>query len=112
MTYDNARLCEALLRAGAVLGDTRSRATGLRTLDFYESVVFEDGTFVPIGNDGWYPRGGTRARFEQQPLEAAAMVDAALAAYAATGDVHGYTASPSIAVRLVLRPQHARRVCW
>ena len=41
---------------------------------------------MPIGNDGWYPRGGVRARFGQQPLEAAAMVGAALAALAATGD--------------------------
>ncbi len=58
---------------------------GLRTLDFYESVVLEAGVFVPIGNDGWYARGGPRARFGQQPLEAAAMVDACLEAYGLTG---------------------------
>ncbi len=44
-------------------------------LAFYAGIVIENGMFVPIGNDGWYPRGGTRARFGQQPLEAAAMVD-------------------------------------
>ena len=55
-------------------------------LDFYARVVVEDGTFVPIGNDGWYPRGGVRARFGQQPLEAAALVAAALAALGATGE--------------------------
>ncbi len=86
MTYDNARLCEALIRAGAVLGDYALLRDGLAMLDFYASVVIEDGTFVPIGNDGWYPRGGVRARFGQQPLEAAALVAAALAAYAATGE--------------------------
>jgi len=84
MTYDNARLPEALLRAGAVLEDASFVDAGLRTLAFYERVTIEDGTFVPIGNDGWYRRGGTRARFGQQPLEAAAMVDAELAAFAAT----------------------------
>ncbi len=86
MTYDNARLPEALLRIGTVLDDPAYSALGLRTLAFYESVVMEDGIFVPIGNAGWYRRGGTRARFDQQPLEAASLVDAALAAAAATGD--------------------------
>jgi hypothetical protein len=88
MLYDNARLSEALLRGAVALGDRRLAETGLRTLAFYESVVFEGDQFVPIGNDGWHRRGGHRARFDQQPLEAAAMVDAELAAYAATGDEH------------------------
>jgi hypothetical protein len=86
MTYDNARLCEALIRAGTVLGDHSLLRDGLAMLDFYAAVVVEDGMFVPIGNDGWYPRGGERARFGQQPLEAAALVSAALAASDATGD--------------------------
>lgn len=86
MTYDNGRLCEVLIRAGMVLGDHALVREGTEMLDFYASVAVEDGMFVPIGNDGWYPRGGTRARFGQQPLEAAAMVSAALAAHAATGD--------------------------
>jgi hypothetical protein len=86
MTYDNARLSEAALRAGAALGDATLVETGLATLAFYESVVFEGERFVPIGNRGWYRRGEVRARYDQQPLEAAAMVDAELAAHAATGD--------------------------
>ena len=86
LTYDNARLPEAMIRIGTVLADSRLAEIGLRTLRFYESIVIEDGLFVPIGNDGWYPRGGRRARFAQQPLEAAALVDCALAAEAYTGD--------------------------
>ena len=86
LTYDNARLPEALLRIGMVLDDSRYVALGARTFAFYESVVVEDGIFVPIGNDGWYRRGGVRARHGQQPLEATALVDAAHAARAATGD--------------------------
>jgi hypothetical protein len=78
MTYDNARLCEVLLRAGDALDDEQAMRLGMRTLRFYESVVFENGVFIPIGNDGWYVRGGKRARYDQQPLEAAAMVDAEL----------------------------------
>jgi hypothetical protein len=86
MTYDNGRLCEALIRAGIVLGDHALVREGIEMLAFYAGIVVEDGMFVPIGNEGWYARGGRRARFGQQPLEAAALVSAALAAHSATGD--------------------------
>jgi hypothetical protein len=86
MTYDNARLPEALIRAGQALGDQALTDAGLRMLSFYAGVVIEGGMFVPVGNNGWYPRGGTKARYGQQPIEAAGMIDASLAAYAATDD--------------------------
>ncbi len=86
LTYDNARLPEAMLRAGLALRDDELVAIGLRTFGFYERTTVEHGIFVPIGNDGWYRRGGPRARYGQQPLEAAALIDAALAAREATGD--------------------------
>ena len=41
---------------------------------------------VPIGNRGFYPRGGERARFDQQPIEAHGMVSACMEAYRTTGD--------------------------
>lgn len=85
MTYDNARLPEALLRAGRALDDPAMLEAGRVTLEFLERTVFEDGIFVPIGNDGWFPRGGRRARFAQQPLEASAMMDAEIAAFDAFG---------------------------
>jgi hypothetical protein len=86
MTYDNARLPEAMLRAGDALDDVRLIEIARVTLAFLERTVFENGIFVPIGNDGWYRRGGPRARFAQQPLEAAAMVDVELAAFDAFGN--------------------------
>ncbi|MFN2461510.1 MAG: hypothetical protein ABR591_12625 [Candidatus Velthaea sp.] len=86
MTYDNARLPEALIRGGAALGAEPLTEVGLDLLDFYASVVIENGMFVPVGNDGWLTRGGTKARYGQQPLEAAAMIDASLAALDVTGD--------------------------
>jgi hypothetical protein len=84
MTYDNARLPEAMIRAGAALGDKNLTSIGLRSFAFYKRVTIENGTFVPIGNEGWYPRGGPRAYYSQQPLEAVSLVDAALAAHEAT----------------------------
>lgn len=86
MTYDNARLCEALLLGGMVLHRQEWVEAGLRTFSFYTSITIENGIYVPIGNDGWYFRGGPRARYGQQPLEAAALVDAAAAAAEAGDD--------------------------
>jgi hypothetical protein len=86
MTYDNARLSEAMLRAGLTLQDDELLAIGLRTFQFYTKITVEDGVFVPIGNEGWFHRGGARPRYCQQPLEAVSLVDAALVAFDATGD--------------------------
>jgi hypothetical protein len=97
MTYDNARLPEALIRAGQALAEPRYAQAGVAALAFYESVTLEGGVFVPIGNAGWYPRGGPRARYAQQPLEASAMVDAELAAFDFTGDA-GHFATAELAL--------------
>ncbi len=91
MSYDNARLPEAMIRAAGVLAEPRFREAGLSSLAFCERVTIEDGIYVPIGNDGWYHRDGRRARYAQQPLEAYAMVDAELAAFDLTGDARHYT---------------------
>ena len=86
LTYDNARMPEAMLRAGLTLRDDELIAIGLRTFEFLERVTVEDGVFVPVGNEGWYQRGGVKPKYSQQPLEAVAMIDAALMGFDATGD--------------------------
>lgn len=45
---------------------------------------------MPIGNQGFFPRGGQKARFDQQPVEACAMVSACLEAQRVTGDDRWY----------------------
>lgn len=84
MTYDNARLPEALLRAGRALDERAWIDAGLAMLAFLDDATNERGVFAPVGNAGWWRRGGVKARFGQQPLEAAAMIDAALVAHALT----------------------------
>ena len=97
MTYDNARLPEAMLRSGLTLRDDELIAIGLRTFHFYEGVTIENGIYVPVGNEGWYRRGGVKPRYCQQPLEGVAMVDAALVAYDATADpAHRTTAQVAL----------------
>ena len=46
----------------------------------------ENDHFVPIGSRGFYRRGGEKARFDQQPVEAGGAVSACLEAYRATGE--------------------------
>lgn len=86
MTYENAVLPQALICAGRVLGRRACLEDGLEALRFLCAATFPGGTFRPVGNRGWYPRGGRPAAFDQQPLEAAATVEACLEAYRATGD--------------------------
>ena len=86
LTYDNARLPQALLLSGQWLSDREMLQTGLRALDWLKQVQTDakGGHFAAIGNHGWFPRGGSKARFDQQPIEAAAMVDACIEAFNCT----------------------------
>jgi len=91
VTYSNAKLPHALLVSGHDMGDNEVTQIGMRSLSWLAAVQsLEGGHFVPIGNDGFYRRGGRRARFDQQPIEAHAMVSACLEAYRLTGDRHWY----------------------
>jgi hypothetical protein len=88
LTYENALLPHALIVAGRRLGGTNVRRVGLAVLDWLIGAqTAVGGRFSPIGNDGWWERGGTRARFAQQPIEATATILAAACAYDATGDL-------------------------
>ncbi|MFQ5889652.1 MAG: glycosyltransferase [Gemmatimonadota bacterium] len=85
LTYANAKLPHALLVAGARLCEEDMTQAGLEALDWLTDVQRgEAGQFVPIGTHGFYRRGGGRARFDQQPLEAQATVSACLAAHRVT----------------------------
>jgi uncharacterized protein YyaL (SSP411 family) len=85
LTYDNARLPQALFLAYSLVRKQEFLEVAEQSMDFLLRTQMLDGVFVPIGNDGWYKRGGKRPLYDQQPLEAAAMVDAAVEGYNATG---------------------------
>lgn len=91
LTYDNAKLAHALLLSGRATGQPAVFEQGLQALRWLVEVqTSENGHFRPIGNNGFYRRGGTRANFDQQPIEAQAMVSACLEAYRATSDSWWY----------------------
>jgi glycosyltransferase involved in cell wall biosynthesis len=79
LTYCNAQLPAALIVSGAWLERPDMVATGTRALAWLASVQRTgNGGFAPIGSNGFFTRGGTPARFDQQPVEAASMVAACL----------------------------------
>lgn len=87
LSYDNAKLPHALILSGREMGQPAVVEVGLRALRWLTEVqLSEKGHFRPIGSNGFYRRGGQRAIFDQQPIEAQATVSACLEAYHATAD--------------------------
>jgi glycosyltransferase involved in cell wall biosynthesis len=87
LTYCNARLPQALIVSGSWMDNEEMTSVGLRSLEWLSSMEFSDeGYFAPVGSDGFHLRGGTRASFDQQPVEACAMISACMAARRLTGD--------------------------
>ncbi len=87
LSYSNARLPQALIRAGRRGANEAMVSAGLEALEWLATVQRCEikGHFVPIGSHGFYSKKTEKARFDQQPVEACAAVSAFLQAYAATG---------------------------
>lgn len=83
LTYDNARLCEALLRTGKATGAAHFIDAGLRSLRWLSTVqTAPAGHFRPVGSNGFTLSRSAPLAFDQQPLEAAATIAACVAAHA------------------------------
>ncbi len=77
VTYANARLPHALILSAQWIPNQEMGEAGLKALDWLLRVqTSEDGRLSLIGNDGWFKRGGTKAPFDQQPLEVMGLVEA------------------------------------
>lgn len=91
LSYDNAKLAHALIVSGEAMARADVLECGLGALQWLtELQTSEKGHFRPIGSNGFYQRGGERADFDQQPIEAQATVSACLAAYRVTSDFRWY----------------------
>jgi glycosyltransferase involved in cell wall biosynthesis len=86
LNYANGKLPHALLLSGQRTQRKDMIDMGLRSLKWLLAVQTEDKHFVPIGSNGWYEKGGPRARFDQQPIEANAMIEACVEAFNITRD--------------------------
>ncbi len=86
MTYDTAVLPHALFAAGLICNNKKYISVAKKTCEFLLSKTLTSKHFSFIGCVGWYKRGGKKAAFDQQPIEAAGMVLMLRAAYDATGN--------------------------
>ena len=86
LTYDNARLPQALMACGRVTGNDDMVSLGISVLEWLRDIQLHPtaGWYAPVGNDGWFPKSGSKAQYDQQPLEAAAMIGACIEAYECT----------------------------
>jgi len=87
LAYSNARLPQALIRAGMRAANDEMVNAGLAALSWLVGIQHceSNGHFVPIGSKGFHSKDTEKARFDQQPVEACASVSACLQAYRATG---------------------------
>jgi hypothetical protein len=87
LSYCNAVLPHALLLSGHFLSRGDMSEVGFTALGWLADLQrAKEGHFVPIGSNGFYTRGGQLARFDQQPVEAHAMIAACREAYRQTND--------------------------
>ena len=85
VTYANAKLPHALLMSGKWMNRGDVIDLGKRVLAWLMEIqTNENGMLSIIGSNGWYKRGQQKARFDQQPIEAHALVDACIEAYHVT----------------------------
>ncbi len=85
LAYANAALPEALIAAGAALGDPRVLDAGLAMLTWLVDLQTRDGHLSVVGVGGRGP-ADTAPQFDQQPIEVAAIADACWRAFTLTGD--------------------------
>jgi glycosyltransferase involved in cell wall biosynthesis len=87
LSYDNARLPEALLLAGIHLDSREMKQAGLSALDYIMAQqTSAQGWFCPIATSSFAQSAADHPSFDQQPIETLATVEACLAAWRATGD--------------------------
>jgi glycosyltransferase involved in cell wall biosynthesis len=86
VSYENARLPQALLEEGRLSGNNEMKIWGLKALKWLIDVQTdrESGYLSVIGNSGWLKRNGKKSEFDQQPVEVAALIDACYEAYLST----------------------------
>lgn len=86
MTYSNAVLPHALFVAARHWPREPFLEVAEACFAFLDRVTSAEDVYWPVGNGGWYSRGGEKAPYDQQPVEAATMADAALAAFDVRND--------------------------
>ena len=74
LTYDNGMIPLALLHSGEILNDSKTTEIALEAMNFVTDVTLSEGYLSIVGNEKWYKKGGKRSVFDQQPIDAMAMI--------------------------------------
>jgi len=87
LSYDNARLPQAMITTGRATRNADYLAAGLRSLRWLIQIqTSPKGQFRPVGSATFGEQRKPPLAFDQQPLEATATISACLAAWRADGD--------------------------
>ena len=99
LTYDNARLCEALIRGGAQVADDRAVGIGLASLEWLDALCSDSSGVYRFPGNVWVAEGDRVADSgDEQPLEALGLMETHVAALDVTGDgAHAEAASRCLA---------------
>ena len=93
ITYSNGILPSSLLLAYDILKKEKYLDIGKESLEFLSNLVIINDKLVLIGHNGWYFKDGERSFHDQQPVDAASMVQAYKVAYKITKDKDYYKKS-------------------
>ena len=74
LSYDLGILPLSLFYAYEFLPEDKILNTAIESMDFLTTINLKNGFLSLIGNQKWYRRGGERAYYAQQPVDAMAMV--------------------------------------
>jgi hypothetical protein len=86
VAYSSPKLCEGLLHCYVATGEERYGEVALRGMAFMLQEYFTNGMLDLVGQNGWHRRGRARALFDQQPVDAKAVIHACMAAHQVTGE--------------------------
>lgn len=86
LTYDNGIIPFALLNSYEITGDENIFNIAKESMSFLEKVILSEGYISLVGSNGWFKKGGTRAQYDQQPIDAMSMVLMFHQAYDVTKD--------------------------
>jgi glycosyltransferase involved in cell wall biosynthesis len=74
ISYDNGILPLAMYHAAEITNDDELLNMANESLKFLEKVTCSHGYFTPVGNQGWYQKGGELPEYDQQSIDVMAMV--------------------------------------
>jgi hypothetical protein len=84
IAYGNGIIPHALFLAAYRVEKDEYRTLAEDSLDFLFEVQTVDGRLSLVGSNGWFPKGGARAKFDQQPIDASKLIEACKTGYRRT----------------------------